>query len=55
MDCFVALSARPQDIVKIHGKHDNTPRDVELKILRENLAPMPVRGPWVPGDQAFSA
>jgi len=51
MDCFVALSACPQDIVRIHGKHDSTPRDVEVKILRENLAPMPVRGPWVPGDR----
>lgn len=51
MDCYVALSACPQDIVKIHGKHDSTPRDVELRILRENVASMPVRGPWVPSDQ----
>lgn len=50
MDCFVALSACPQDIVKIHGSHDSTPKDVELEILRENVASSPVRGPWVPSE-----
>jgi len=33
MDCFVAFSACPQDIVSIQGQGDNTPRDAELRIL----------------------
>lgn len=48
MDCYVALSACPQDIVKIQGKHDNTPRDVAVQILRDGVSRQPVRGPWVP-------
>jgi uncharacterized protein YcgI (DUF1989 family) len=50
MDVFVALSACPQDIVKIQGKNDNTPRDVHLEIVTTNVARSPVRGPWVPLD-----
>ncbi len=52
MDCFVALSACPQDIVKIQGKNDNTPRDVAVQILSGNLPEMAVRGPWVPAAEA---
>jgi uncharacterized protein YcgI (DUF1989 family) len=51
MDCFVALSACPQDIVKIQGKHDNTPRDVQLEILIGDVPRLPVRGPWVPTER----
>jgi uncharacterized protein len=48
MDCYVCLSACPQDIVKIQGEHDNTPRDVEAQWLRAGVPAMPTRGPWVP-------
>ena len=48
MDCFVALSACPQDIVKIQGKGDNTPRDVHVQIQSENVQQSLIRGPWVP-------
>jgi uncharacterized protein YcgI (DUF1989 family) len=48
MDCFVTLSACPQDIVKIQGKNDNTPRDVGVEILTNDVLQSPVRGPWVP-------
>jgi uncharacterized protein YcgI (DUF1989 family) len=51
MDCFVALSACPQDIVKIQGKHDSTPRDVHVEILTGDVPRLPVRGPWVPTDR----
>lgn len=55
MDCFVALSACPQDIVKIQGKHDNTPRDVALQIVRSGVSREPVRGPWVPAAEGCAA
>ncbi|MGG2399397.1 urea carboxylase-associated family protein [Pseudomonas sp. Z8(2022)] len=48
MDCFVAFSACPQDIVSIQGQGDNTPKDAELRIIDEPFAHIPVRGPWVP-------
>lgn len=48
MDCYVALSACPQDIVKIQGKDDNTPRDVAVQIIREGVTTREVNGPWVP-------
>lgn len=47
MDCFVAFSACPQDIVSIQGAGDNTPRPVELEIL-DSKSELPVNGPWVP-------
>jgi uncharacterized protein YcgI (DUF1989 family) len=49
MDCFVAFSACPQDIVRIQGAGDNTPRSAHLEILEGGAtAALPVRGPWVP-------
>ena len=48
MDCYVALSACPQDIVKIQGKEDNTPRDVEVQIIKQGVSSTKIRGPWVP-------
>jgi uncharacterized protein YcgI (DUF1989 family) len=48
MDCFVSLSACPQDIVNIQGRDDNTPRPVEVQLLRSGVPNHPVRGPWVP-------
>ncbi|CAE6931428.1 hypothetical protein R69927_07173 [Paraburkholderia domus] len=48
MDCFVAFSACPQDIVKIQGQDGNTPKPVEIAVL-DGFAP-DVRGTqsWVP-------
>ncbi|MFS2222723.1 DUF1989 domain-containing protein [Pantoea sp. B65] len=48
MDCYVALSACPQDIVSIQGQGDNTPRDAQLRILTAGFAAAAVKGPWVP-------
>jgi uncharacterized protein YcgI (DUF1989 family) len=49
MDCFVALSACPQDLVPIQGVGDNTPRSADVEILDAGAYPdLPVRGPWVP-------
>ena len=48
MDCLVAFSACPQDIVSIQGAEDNTPRDVEIRILPQDVAAPAVKGPWVP-------
>ena len=53
MDCFVCLSACPQDIVRIQGRDDNTPRDVDVLLLSADASALPVRGPWVPDDAAF--
>ena len=48
MDCFVAFSACPQDIVQIQGAGENVPRDVELEIIDGGFADTTVRGAWVP-------
>lgn len=55
MDCYVALSACPQDIVKIQGKNDNTPRDVEVQIVRQGVSNQEVKGPWVPESVGSAA
>jgi uncharacterized protein YcgI (DUF1989 family) len=47
MDCFVAFSACPQDIVKIQGAGDNTPKPADLEILH-SVPALAVKGPWVP-------
>jgi uncharacterized protein YcgI (DUF1989 family) len=54
MDCFVAFSACPQDIVNIQGREDNTPKDVDLVLLGRVPSPGTVRGPWVPQRTAGS-
>ncbi len=48
MDCYVAFSACPQDIVSIQGQGDNTPRDAELRILTDGFPQPTLQGPWVP-------
>ncbi len=50
MDCFVAFSACPQDIVAIQGAGDNTPRSVHVEIINGGYPDLPVNGPWVPRD-----
>lgn len=47
MDCYVAFSACPQDIVKIQGE-TGTPRAAHFAVLDEAFAHIPARGPWVP-------
>ena len=49
MDCVIAFSACPQDIVPIQGAEDNTPRSAHFAILDGGFPNVPVRGPWVPG------
>lgn len=44
MDCYVAFSTCPQDIVSIQG-HTH---DAELRILTAGFPQIELRGPWVP-------
>ncbi|HYZ62214.1 MAG TPA: urea carboxylase-associated family protein [Acetobacteraceae bacterium] len=48
MDCFVAFSACPQDIVRIQGAEENVPRNAHFEVLDGGFANPPLRGPWVP-------
>ena len=48
MDCIVAFSACPQDIVPIQGGGANTPRDAHFSILDEPFADIAVSRTWVP-------
>ena len=47
MDCIVALSACPQDIVRIQGA-DNTPKDAHCCIMEDGFPDLPTSRPWVP-------
>lgn len=47
MDCIVALSACPQDIVRIQGEN-NQPRPFHYQILTSGFPDLPVKGAWVP-------
>ena len=47
MNCYVALSACPQDIVPIQGRPDMQPQDIEILILDESFPEIPVRQTWV--------
>ena len=49
MDCYVAFSACPQDIVQIQGAPGGKPRDVEFAIFDNGFPNPPLRGPWLPG------
>jgi uncharacterized protein YcgI (DUF1989 family) len=50
MECIVAFSACPQDIVKIQGQADNTPRNAHFSILENGDYPaLPVSQAWIPG------
>lgn len=62
MDCFVCFSACPQDIVKIQGQYDNTPKDVDIHVLErsdpvvsESMSRYPTKQPWVPADAGLTA
>jgi uncharacterized protein YcgI (DUF1989 family) len=48
MDCFVAFSACPQDIVKIQGQGDNTPKPVEIAVLDNFESDLQGTQSWVP-------
>ncbi len=49
MDCFVAFSACPQDVVPIQGARDNTPRSAHFEVLDAGFPDVPIRRPWTPG------
>ena len=53
MDCYVALSACPQDIVPIQGRADLKPQDIHIDIVNDAFDEIPVRQSWVP-KQLFS-
>jgi uncharacterized protein YcgI (DUF1989 family) len=48
MDCVVALSACPQDIVKIQDAASNVPKPFRYVILDNGFPDVPVKKPWVP-------
>jgi uncharacterized protein YcgI (DUF1989 family) len=50
MDCIVAFSACPQDIVKIQGVSDNTPKDAHCCVLDGGFPDVPASEPWVPAS-----
>jgi len=53
MDCIVAFSACPQDIVPIQGGTANIPRDAHFEILDDGFVEIPLSPTWVP-DRAAS-
>lgn len=48
MDCVVAFSACSQDIVRINGAEDATPKDAHIRVLDRGFPDLPVAEPWVP-------
>ena len=48
MDCIVALSACPQDIVKIQGAADNVPKPFHYVVLDSGFPDLPGAKAWVP-------
>ena len=48
MNCYVALSACPQDIVPIQGRSDMKPQDIEIHVLDKHFPEIPIRQTWVP-------
>ncbi|TGD97788.1 DUF1989 domain-containing protein [Methylobacterium nonmethylotrophicum] len=52
MDCVVALSACPQDIVPIHGHAANAPKDAAFQVLATGFPRLPPTAPWMPAASA---
>jgi uncharacterized protein YcgI (DUF1989 family) len=48
MDCVVAFSACPQDIVPIQGGAANIPCDAHYVVLDEAFSSIPASRPWIP-------
>ena len=48
MDCIVAFSACPQDIVRIQGVTDNTPKDAHCCVFDHGFPDLPGSRAWVP-------
>jgi hypothetical protein len=48
MDCYVALSGCPQDIVLAQGRPDLKPQDTGINLLNEQFQDIPIRATWVP-------
>ena len=55
MDCIIAFSACPQDIVSIQGSDDNTPHDAAFVILDTGFPELSPSQPWVPSHNAGNA
>ncbi|WOI57892.1 urea carboxylase-associated family protein [Palleronia sp. LCG004] len=50
MDCVVAFSACPQDIVPIQGRDQNIPKDAAYEILDSGFPDLPISITWVPNE-----
>ena len=50
MDCHVVFSSCPQDIVKIQGQNDNTPKSVEIEITPNDIRyqKLKIKKSWSP-------
>ncbi len=48
MDCVIAFSACPQDIVPIQGGAANIPCDAHYLVLAEDFPSIPASRPWIP-------
>jgi uncharacterized protein len=55
MDCVIAFSACPQDIVSIQGQDDNTPKDAAFEILDSGFPDLPASSTWVPEPKGAHA
>lgn len=51
MDCVVAFSACPQDIVPIQGGAANTPREAHFEIIDTDFSAIPPFPAWVPAGR----
>ena len=48
MDCVIALSSCPQDIVRIQSDIENKPKDVAYEVLEQEFNDVGIKSTWVP-------
>ena len=48
MDCVIALSSCPQDIVRIQSDIENKPKDVAYEVLEQEFNDLGIKSTWVP-------
>jgi uncharacterized protein YcgI (DUF1989 family) len=48
MDCVIALSSCPQDIVRIQSDIENKPKDVAYEVLEKEFNDVGIKSTWVP-------
>ena len=48
MDCVIALSSCPQDIVRIQSDIENKPKDVAYEVLEQDFNDVGIKSTWVP-------